>query len=305
MVTTMTSTNISFNDDQMRDTQGLILSGYGGMSQCSYYLLEIMDLKKVRLWLKIIAEERITSGEPNKMARKTTDALNLAFGKDGLVKLGIDINYFEQAFQDGMHSPGRATILGDQGENSAQSWTWGNDAKPVHLLLMLYSDSSETHSNRQNEEEAAIKQGGLSIIQRLDTTNMDNVGRFEKEHFGFSDGVSNPIVASFPGMVNKVSNNPQAPKVIETGEFVLGYPNGYDGKVTKVPGEESLSDDKKFGFNGTYLVFRQLEQNVKTFWSFIHSEAKKQGIKPDYLAAKMVGLWKNGAVVLPGEETEP
>ncbi len=290
----------------MRDTQGLLFSGYGDMSHCSYYLLEIKDVNKVRPWLKKLAAERITSGEPSKEARKTSDTLNLALSKEGLGKLGIAANYFEQAFQDGMHSLNRATILGDEGNNNAKSWKWGNGAKPVDLLLMLYSRDEATHGKRQSEEEAALTQSGLKVIDRLDTINLDNVGRFEKEHFGFADGISNPVVAGFSKSAqNPASMSPQAQQVIPTGEFILGYPNGYDGKVTTVPGDESVSDEKKFGFNGTYLVFRQLEQDVKSFWTFVKAEAKKQKIDPEYLAAKIVGRWKNGAVLEPGQNSTP
>ena len=298
--------NIVFNDEQIRDTQGLVFSGYGDMSHCSYYLLEIKDAKKVRPWLKKLATERITPGEPNRAARKTSDALNLAFGRRGLDKLGIDSNNFEQAFQDGMHSSSRTDILGDEGDNEATKWTWGNAAKPVDILLMLYSKEAEVHSKRQKEEEAAIKTAGLALLQRLDTINLDNVGRFEKEHFGFADGVSNPVVAGFSKSAQTAGDmNPQAQQVIPTGEFVLGYPNGYDGKVTAVPGDPTIPDEKKFGFNGTYLVFRHMEQDVKGFWQFVNTEAKKQKIDPEYLAAKIVGRWKNGAVLEPGQTAEP
>lgn len=298
--------NIAFTDEQMRDTQGLVFSGYGAFPFCSYYLLQIKDPQKVRHWINEVAHERITSGEPDKTLRKTTDALNLALTASGLKALEVNIHSFEQAFQDGMQSPGRAVILGDQGNNAAKEWLWGNDANPVHILLMLYSADEKIHTKRQKEEEAAFKLGGLTLIKgipRFDTTNLnEDNGR---EHFGFADGVSNPLVQGFSPATDIRSDNVQAPRVIPTGEFILGYPNGYDGKVTKVPGEETAKDEDKFGFNGSYLVIRQLEQNVQAFWSFVQSEAKKQKIDQDYLAAKIVGRWKNGAVLKPGETKPP
>jgi Dyp-type peroxidase family len=298
----MANTNILFTDTQIRDIQGLLFSGYGNLSYCSYYLLAINDVSKVRPWLKQLVAERITQGEPDPENRKkSSDALNLAFGKDGLTMLGIDTSHFEQAYQDGMHSPSRATILGDAGDNDAKQWLWGNEAKPVHLLLMLYSLDEPTHSKRQREEEAALKKGGLSCIQRLDTVNL-----VDKEHFGFADGISQPLVAGFPSKKLLIGpNQPQAPKIIPTGEFILGYPNGYDGKVTNVPGDPAKAEDQRFGFNGTYLVFRHMAQDVPGFWEFIHAEAEKQKIDPDYLAAKMVGRWKNGAVVEPKQTMPP
>jgi Dyp-type peroxidase family len=301
----MANSNTLFTPDQMRDTQGLVISGYAKMPFCTYYLLLIKDANKVKPWLNKLVAERITAGEPDDKKRKTTDALNLAITKEGFKELGVGIDSFEQAFQDGMQTDSRATILGDFGDNHYSKWQWGNDQKPVHFLLMLYSADEQTHAKRQKEEEAAFKQGGLVLAtdKRLDTTNMDEEGRFEKEHFGFADGVSQPLVA---GMTSKTASEvPQAPQIIPTGEFVLGYPNGYDGNVTAVPGDASKQDPDKIGFNGTYLVFRQMEQDVPAFWEFINTEAKKQKIDADYLAAKIVGRWKNGAILQPGESKAP
>jgi Dyp-type peroxidase family len=300
-----TMKNRTFTIDAMKDTQGLVFSGYGSMPFCSYYLLQIKDSSKARPWLKQLADDRISPGEPDKAVRATkTSSLNLALSATGFEKLAVKKDTFEQAFQEGMHSPRRSTILGDQGDNHPDTWQWGNAKKPVDILLMLYSKDKKTHSKRQKEEETAFKEGGLAQVAKLDTSSLGETGRFEKEHFGFADGVSNPIVAGFPGSDKTQSpDNPQAPQVIATGEFILGYPNGYDGKETTKPEVAPLGEE--FGVNGTYLVFRQLQQDVKGFWTFVTAEAKKQTIKPDYLAAKMVGRWKNGAIVQPGQTSSP
>ena len=296
--------NRIFDDVQMRDTQGLVFSGYGSMPFCSFYLLHINDKDKTRSWLKSLVD-RITNGEPDQTARSNnTSSLNLAISYSGFDQLLEKKDSFEQAFQEGMHSSRRTTVLGDQGNNHPDTWDWGNDKKPVDLLLMLYSKDQKNHDKRQKEEEAAFKESGLSLVKKLETSNLGESGRFAKEHFGFADGISNPMVAGFSKSTkNPVSANPQTPQVIATGEFILGYPNGYDGKVTAIPKAGTLGEE--FGVNGTYLVFRQLQQDVKGFWTFINNEANTQGIDPDYLAAKFVGRWKNGAVVAPGDTSAP
>ena len=288
-------TNINFGD-----VQGLVFSGYNKiMKYSSYYLLKIDDPVKVRSWLKTLADEhRITHGNH----RGTQWCLNLAFSHSGFEKLGLDNNTFEQAFQEGMNSERRSTVLGDQGGNHPNHWQWGHADKSVDLLLMLFSKDEANHEERKRIEELAFMTGGISLIDRLDTGNpiKEGTGDFVKEHFGFADGVSDPVVENFPKVLKKsAAANSQTPKIIPTGEFLLGYPNGYDGKITAIPSTGSLKD--KFGINGTYLVFRQLKQDVKGFWSFINNESAAQGIDPEYLAAKFVGRWKSGAVVLPGE----
>jgi Dyp-type peroxidase family len=55
-----------------------------------------------------------------------------------------------------------------------------------------------------------------------------------------------------------------------------------------------------FGRNGSYLVFRQLEQDVEGFWQFVDAATRRADGSPDSgggaaLAAKMVGRWPSGA----------
>ena len=51
--------------------------------------------------------------------------------------------------------------------------------------------------------------------------------------------------------------------------------------------------------NGSYLVFRQLEQHVQRFWRFVAEATRNQSADPVEasvrLAAKMVGRWPSGA----------
>lgn len=280
---------------QFDDVQGLVFSGYNKTMPCSsYYLLQITNPAGTRQWLTALHQEkRITTGRH----RGNKWCLNLAISYNAFVKLGVSLpaDAFEQAFQEGMNSPRRATVLGDQAENHPDRWQWGNAEHPVDLLLMLFSKDPQQHLERRIAEESAFGTAGLKVIERLDGTPSDNIGQFNREHFGFADGVSNPAVVGFP--------QSDSPNPIATGEFLFGYPNGYDGTITAIPNAGTLAQD--FGNNGTYLVFRQLEQDVQGFWSFINNEAASQGIDPEWLAAKVVGRWKNGAVIAPGQTAAP
>jgi hypothetical protein len=102
--------------------------------------------------------------------------------------------------------------------------------------------------------------------------------------------------------------------VIESGEIVLGYPD--DLGVTpptatvdaNAPGAELLPrtgpNEYSIGRNGTFLVVRQLEQDVTKFETFLTKAAREPGVlaaplKPgvsreEWVAAKMVGRWKDG-----------
>jgi Dyp-type peroxidase family len=88
--------------------------------------------------------------------------------------------------------------------------------------------------------------------------------------------------------------------IVEPGEFVLGYRNAY-GKVTPVPRAEThTAHPWDFGRDGTYLVFRQLAQDVAGFWQYVDAQTRAADGTPDEearvrLAAKMVGRWPSGA----------
>jgi Dyp-type peroxidase family len=64
--------------------------------------------------------------------------------------------------------------------------------------------------------------------------------------------------------------------------------------------DELGRDSRDFGRNGTYLVFRQLSQDVQAFWNFVDEATRLEDGTSDHggrvrMAAKMVGRWPSGA----------
>jgi deferrochelatase/peroxidase EfeB len=54
------------------------------------------------------------------------------------------------------------------------------------------------------------------------------------------------------------------------------------------------SDRRDLGLNGSYLVFRQLDQDVLQFWRWVASEATRVGVKMEEFAESMVGRRLDG-----------
>ncbi len=77
------------------------------------------------------------------------------------------------------------------------------------------------------------------------------------------------------------------------GEFVLGYP-GQDPKNPDRAGPVAALP-APWAKNGSYMVFRRLEQRVPEFRRFVAARAAQLGIYPELLAARMVGRWRSGA----------
>src|SRR5262249_40622756 len=124
-----------------------------------------------------------------------------------------------------------------------------------------------------------------------------------REHFGFADGISQPILTGSP----EAERYPESTHLTEPGEIVLGYP---DGAGAIDPGPQLAGVDG-FGMNGSYLVFRQLQQNVPAFWRFVNRQATgdqfRYSAASRQLASKIVGRELDGAPIVPyagGEDNE-
>src|SRR5690606_9838481 len=61
-----------------------------------------------------------------------------------------------------------------------------------------------------------------------------------------------------------------------------------------LPEAEDLPGYHDLGRNGTYLVFRQLEQDVAGFWHFLDRQADGDVARREALAAAMVGRKRDG-----------
>jgi Dyp-type peroxidase family len=303
---------------ELEDIQGIIRRGYGELQFAYFLMLKITDSRLAKGWLKKLAH-KIRDGTTKPFSNDT--CINIAFTYDGLNKLGLTekqflgANRFSIEFEDGMNTAHRKAILGDFGSSDPEKWNWGGPAvetKP-HILLLLYAGTQEALDVLYTRKREEFTSQGIEEITRLEGRQLPD----RKEHFGFRDGISQPRIA---GLLDKESNDDdkaRSQKILEqggsdknivaAGEFLLGYKNVY-GKFSASPivsaqsdkgGHLSPASDQKggkdFGRNGSYLVFRQLRQNVHSFWSQLDSFTGGDPEKRDKLAAKMVGRWRSGA----------
>jgi deferrochelatase/peroxidase EfeB len=114
--------------------------------------------------------------------------------------------------------------------------------------------------------------------------------------------------------------------LVEPGEFILGYPDNR-GNTPPGPTLPAIADpdnrlplagavggfettvvenDRDIGFNGTFLVIRQLEQDVGGFKAYCAREANRvqnrlpppYEITDEFIAAKLIGRWKDGSSLM-------
>jgi Dyp-type peroxidase family len=295
-------------DLDKHDIQGLIARGYGKLPYAQFLLLTVKNAARARDYLRRV---HITDAKWS----PTDTALHVAFTWQGLKELGLPksaLDSFAREFVEGMDHEVRAKALGDQGVNDPTQWQWGHAAKP-HVLLMLYAKNEPTFDTFVQHAREAI--AGAFDVMAVKTTSTTLL-RDQKEHFGWRDGISTPIVQEFGSKEPTESwTFPLRP-----GEFVLGYENEYKA-YTESP-TVALTDDmhgllpltrdgaaKDFGCNGTYLVYREMTQRVAAFWSYLESRSREPGAdrveSAVALGSKMVGRWPGGAPLVMSTVDDP
>lgn len=289
------------------DVQGIVLSGYGDLRRSAYLLWRFQsgDLQRNKNWLSALLTRRLTPSQPGPSS-KTQPARNLALTPSGLRRLGVEqasLNSFSFEFLEGMapeRAPGapiprRTNVLGDLGHSSPEKWNWGGwneQTRDIDGLLMLFAVEAEIDQLIQDELNAlAGIADGKPMVLRGQLFDQ------EIEHFGFEDGFSQPKIEGRP---NKSKGHSRMAKSeiklgaeVKAGEFLLGYEN--ERKASVIP----KGQDRDIRRNGTYLVFRQLEQDVPAFNSFVCAVGQQIGETGDWVAARLLGRWKNGDPLIP------
>lgn len=298
---------------ERHDMQGLLVSAYAHLPCAEYRLLEVTDAQRARTALGRLADS-VTSADHAQAGW----SLNLAFTHDGLRALGLAddaLRTFPLAFQDGMASARCSRVLGDHGDDAPERWRWGGPTtRAAHVLLMLYAARESTM-----RELVAIRApgdaDGLRLVARLDAGRQPDDNR---EHFGFVDGVGQPVLAGSGRHERQVRRTGHATD-LAAGEFVLGRPDEH-GEVPPTPTVwctnatrhlapvQGADDRRDLGRNGSYLVFRHVQQDVAGFWLAMRDHAARlwpDAPDPIRLAAKLVGRWPSGAPLVLYPDADP
>lgn len=181
-----------------------------------------------------------------------------------------------------------------------------------------------------HDSNALLQKAGFLGLQA------DSNDELSDEPFGFVDGISQPLVRGFPGR----HGAPDPVHSVEPGEFILGYNDnrghfppspmvegqghaaGLDTTLLPAPAQDQPCQYpdfsgagtpwRDFGRNGSYLVIRQLGQDVAAFNAELDSLARNicasgDVINPfsgnltrtrEWIAAKMVGRWRDGSTLV-------
>jgi Dyp-type peroxidase family len=302
------------------DIQGLLFSAYAHLPCAAYLMLRVEAASAARAWLGHLAPE-ITAATGKQAGIST----NIAFTFSGISRLGLDedaLTTFPVAFREGMTSPRRAQILGDDHENAPAGWLWGG-RNEVDLLLMLYSDAEHLLDAELERLKAELSGSGLGLLKELRAARMPD----QREHFGFVDGVGQPVIEG-SGRRKQQFERTRHVTEVKPGEFILGYLNEYgvpadspsvrasphaEAVLHPVAGRSGASSGAArldLGRNGSYLVFRHLSQDVTGFWKYLDAAAAALPAGANLndavrLGAKIVGRWPSGAPLVKYPDRDP
>src|ERR1700704_5302024 len=120
------------------DVQGIVRFGYKRMTEGSYALVRVRDVKAARAWLRSAPITSAITLDPT-----PSTAMQVAFTPSGLEALGISgsvLAEFSPEFLAGMTEDNRSRRLGDVGSNAPARWDWGGGTGVPHLLVMFFAE---------------------------------------------------------------------------------------------------------------------------------------------------------------------
>jgi deferrochelatase/peroxidase EfeB len=201
----------------------------------------------------------------------------------------------------------------------------------VHAILLLYTEDEAAARRLEERVTAGLAGDGVRPVLRRELLldlGHDGVSR---EFFGFADGLSQPVPYDERGTVTldgKPAVEPDPIHGVPLGEILMGYMNGHGENAPGpvVPGDLNGVKDPRplsaglqlsaeaqgfydLGLNGTYMVVRELEQDVAAFWQNMDENAAAMRtqdpvhgghITADWLAERIVGRDKAGHLLCPG-----
>ena len=299
-------------DDVLADIQGFITTAYGHLPYAAYLFVEFQHAEQARRWLGLVAPGTTSSSRwptlPDGRTLKPAVAVNIAFTAEGLTALGIPSRVrctFPVEFQEGISGEERSRILGDTEESDPSRWELGGPASPpLHAVVFIHAVTAAGLNVVVDAQRALVAETHGGVVELPGSMQSGYRPDGDYEPFGFHDGVAQPKIAGI------------SDEGVPTGEFILGYSNHY-GIIPPTPVLPSELDPggllpsldnphhaserlRDLGFNGSYVVYRKLQQDVAGFWQFLKRETESAGAEVDagrmiWLAARLVGRWPSGA----------
>jgi Dyp-type peroxidase family len=288
----------------LKEIQGDVLIGLQKNAE-NFIFFKIVDAASFKGLLKRVVLQMITSSELvqqqelltqrrkslGQRTGKSFRGVNLCFTQDGLTQLiSAHRPKLDPAFEKGADHPDTIAALHDPPK---ADWLRKFNTERVDGLLLV-TGADLLSVTFQSNELLGILAGSIKVVYSEVGQTRPGAQRGH-EHFGFLDGVSQPGIRGLTTAEAWRNHDQRLPgqDLIWPGEFVFGYP----GQDPEDPYDEGRPPEMAVPWmrNGSYMVFRRLEQKVPEFRRFVREQAARLGMDQELLAARMVGRWKSGA----------
>ncbi|CCO37323.1 Dye-decolorizing peroxidase msp1 OS=Marasmius scorodonius GN=msp1 PE=1 SV=1 [Rhizoctonia solani AG-1 IB] len=308
------------------DVQGDILLQFPKRTE-DFVFFHILNIEKFREALKLLLEAgKISSTSKVKKDReeiaewkntkqqglKVVENTNISFTYSGLKKLGFNVEDLPES--------GRKILEKGQLKDAASLHDLLEDKKPkpedkisrawdkvfkdghdrIDGVLLIASESAETVNKCRSQIQKDLE-GHIEVVHHIHGDTRADVKENgeslkDHEHFGWKDGISNPWLEGVFCTCRRIPEQP----IIQPGTILVGYPNKHN--------QSNKLDKKNLARNGSYLVFRKIDQLVPEFHKWLQDnpvplnrldfpeisddELRKRGA--ELRGAQLVGRWKKG-----------
>jgi deferrochelatase/peroxidase EfeB len=179
--------------------------------------------------------------------------------------------------------------------------------------------------------EAALAPHQVRIVHRLPLLlDPDNKG-ISSDHYGFADGLSQPIPHDDAALIGSDGRPVEVHAVngVPLGEILIGHTNGHCEKAPGpiVPADAARRPESAglhpheyaegyfdLGHNGSYMVVRELKQDVAAFWRSMRANSDRirsrdpmhsEHVDTTWLAERVIGRATDGHLLCPGGYLPP
>ncbi|NET34250.1 MAG: peroxidase, partial [Cyanothece sp. SIO1E1] len=272
----------------LADLQGNILKGHGREHSVHLFLqFKPAQMGTVKQWIQQFAHTYVTSAKQQaKEALQYQQAgvpgpvfANFFLSRRGYEYLEIEPFQIpsDQPFRMGMSHDEIRSALNDP---KPETWEEGFQHE-IHALVLMADDDVVALTQTVNQMIRDLQQVA-EILHREDGFVLRNGAGQAIEHFGFVDGISQPLFLKrdiAKAQINGCDFNQWDPRA-SLDIILVKDPNG-------------RTDDSY----GSYAVYRKLEQNVKAFRQDQRKLAETLSINDDLAGALVVGRFYDGTPV--------